>query len=103
MNEDIGLELVKLLLQQKWADETLVSAEITSLRSIVDAVCPSHAPTIEKWIARTDPLPMPNVSAIVPHKDEAMRLLAQVTVADGVVHPDEQQMLKLVAEMLDAN
>lgn len=102
MNEDIGLEVIKLLLQQAWADGTLADAEARYIRTVAGRVCPSHAPTVERWLNNTDPLPMPNVAAVAPVKDDVMRALANVTIADGVVHPEEQRILHLIAELLDA-
>lgn len=102
MNEEIGLEVIKLLLQQAWADEVLAKAEANYIRGVAARVCPSFAPTVERWLAKAEPLPMPNLGALVPVKDDVMRALANVTIADGVVHPEEQRVLHLIAELLDA-
>ena len=101
MTPRIGLEVVKLLLQQAWADHVLVPQESAYLRRLALQWCPESLDVIDAWLDGAIPLPPPDIGAVMNHKEEVMRALAAVTVADGIVHPEEQAMLKMVAELLD--
>lgn len=100
MDHEIGLELIKLLLQQAWADEEMVDEEAVHIRGLANQICGEDIDLVDTWLTQTVPLPPPNLSVLQAHRDEVLKALAQVTMADGKVHEDEREMIKLVSTLL---
>ncbi len=100
MDHEIGLELIKLLLQQAWADERLVDVEAVHIRGLANRLCAPDIDLVDKWLTQAEPLSPPNLSLLQDHRDEVLKALAQVTMADGIVHEDEREMIALVSSLL---
>lgn len=95
-------ELVKLLLQVAWADDTVHRRERMAILSLARSW---HVPEPElaELITRLDqgtPLPQPNLQLLRTRPDDVLEAARALANADGEVSFDEQAMIEQITELL---
>jgi len=103
LNEDVRLEVLKLLVQVAWADDRLALKEVEVMRRIALALGASVGArmALERWLTQMEPLPPPNLDMLKPHKDSVLRAVGSVVKADGEISDAEEEVLSLVRELLE--
>lgn len=97
------VEVLKLLIQVAFSDDEV---QVEESRAILAAARRAGVDgelyaSFEAALAGQAPPPTPNLGLLKARRDEALHLAREILEADGVVGEDEQQILELLAELLD--
>jgi len=97
-----ALELIKMLMQVAWADLALSSKEIAVVLAAAKrwGVPEPEAIDLVTAIADRRSLPAPDLGMLREVKDEALACAKEVVGADGVVRPDEKEILEEMEKLL---
>ncbi len=99
----LAFEVVKLLLQVVWGDGDLSPRERVAVRRTARTLKlrePQLA-QVDRWLARQDPLPPPDLTMLRPRAGDVLRLVRAVAAIDGV-SADEAEMVQQIREALAA-
>jgi hypothetical protein len=100
VNPDVGIELVKLLLQVAYADLAVSDDERASLDDVAARVAgDAGLELVRSAIDRKERLLPPNIGMLVPHRAVVLKEVARLGAVDGV-HQDELDMVSLIGGML---
>ena len=102
LEPDVAFELMKLLMQVAWSDHELAPEEAEHMRNFAAELSLSaeQKQQLEGWADGSIPLAPPDIGQLRGARDASLRLAARIITADGIVHEDEEEMLKQIAAML---
>ncbi len=100
VNHEVGLELVKLLLQVAYADHAVSADERAALDAVAARVAgDAGLDLVRAGIDRGERLLPPQIGMLVPHRAQVLKEVARLGAVDGV-HDDELDMVSLIGGML---
>lgn len=100
MDENTGLELVKLLLQVAFADDVVSEGERAALDDVAARLAgPAGADLVTAALDRRERLLPPNMGLLAQHRTEVLKEVARLGAVDGI-HKDELEMVGLIGGML---
>lgn len=95
-------EMLKLLLQVAWANDTLEPKERAFIEQL-GKTWQIPEPTLEDLLAHLDqgkPLPLPNLALLRTQPDEVVRAAQSLIRADGVVDVEEVEFMRELLTIL---
>lgn len=101
-SEEVNVEIVKLLLQVAWADDTLDDQE----RAAVATLCKQWGLPDETtaWLLQHlhlgKPLPQPNMALLKAHRQAALQAAEWFIGVDGVIEDSEKDFVTTVEQLL---
>ncbi len=100
VDQNIGTELVKLLLQVVTADDVVTPVERIYLDAVALRLGGEQAvEMVRRGLDEGGPLPAPNLALLIPHRSEVLREAARIGAVDGI-HRDELDMVKTIGGLL---
>lgn len=101
-SQEVNVEIVKLLLQVAWADDTLDDQE----RAAVATLCKQWGLPDETtaWLLQHlhlgKPLPQPNMGLLKAHRQAALQAAEWFIGVDGVIEDSEKDFVATVEQLL---
>ncbi len=100
MDQETGLELVKLLLQIVYADDVVTDAERAALTATAERVAGAAGlAVVAAALDRRERLPPPNVGLLARHRGEVLKEVARLAAVDGI-NKDELDLVATLGGML---
>ncbi len=100
MDQETGLELIKLLLQVVFADDVVSDAERAVMNGAAKRLAgQAGVDLVEAVLERGETLPPPHMGKLVAHRAQVLREVAHIGAVDGV-HKDELDMVAVIGGML---
>ena len=100
VDQETGLELIKLLLQVAWADDVVSDAERSSLLATAERVAGADGlALLDAVFSLKAPLPPPNMGLLARHRGEVLKEVARLGAVDGL-HKDELDLVATIGGML---
>lgn len=100
MDEQTGLELVKLLLQVAFADDVVSEAERAALDGVAQRVAGARGTDlVAAALDRKERLLPPQIGLLARHRVEVLKEVARLGAVDGI-QKDELDMVGLIGGML---
>lgn len=95
-------ELMKLLLQVAWADDTVAPEERHTLRALGERLRldGSQLEIIDSCLEGRRSLPPPNMALLRGHRDDVLKAAEHIAMADKIVTTDEQSIMDGLNSML---
>jgi len=101
-NAEINVEILKLLLQVAWADDTLAPQERAALAKLGPewGVAEETMETLLHQLDTGKPLPQPNLGLLRQHRDVVQAAAEWFVGVDGVIEETEKEFLNTISELL---
>ena len=100
MDQDTGLELVKLLLQVAYADDVVSETERAALDGVARRLAgAAGTELIAAALDRKERLLPPQMGILASHRVEVLKEVARLGAVDGI-QKDELDMVALIGGML---
>jgi hypothetical protein len=102
-HHDLGLEILKLLLQVAWADDVVDEVEIESIltRARAEAIAEPAVSELARCLRGEAPLPPPNFGYLRQHREVVMVAAERYVVApDGHRGRDASEVMETIRDLL---
>lgn len=101
---EVNVEILKLLLQAAWANDTLAPKEREAVVTLGNRwkVPPDTLLWLLRHLDEGKPLPQPNLGLLRAHREAALAAAERFVGVDGVVDDAEKDFLVTVDQLLGA-
>ncbi len=99
---EVNVEILKLLLQAAWANDTLEPSEREAVVKLGNdwKVAPDTLLWLLRHLDQGKPLPQPNLGLLRAHRDATLHAAETFVGVDGVVDDAEKDFLTTVGQLL---